>query len=165
MRENAPDARLILDANEGWSPEMVEPYTAALSQMGISLLEQPLPAGEDDLLAEVEHPVPICADESCHTTSDLVHLAGKYDAVNIKLDKTGGLTEALRLKEGARAAGLQVMVGCMLATSLAMAPAVLLAQEADYVDLDGALLLARDRDPGLRFEEGLLYPSTAELWG
>ena len=165
VRENAPDSRLILDANESWSVEMVEPYTAALAQMGISLLEQPLPAAEDDLLGEIEHSVPICADESCHTTIDLARLVGKYDAVNIKLDKTGGLTEALQLKKGARAAGLQVMVGCMLATSLAMAPALLLAQDADFVDLDGALLLARARNPCLRFEDGLLPPPNAELWG
>ena len=138
---------------------------AALAQMGISLLEQPLPAAEDDLLGEIEHSVPICADESCHTTIDLARMVGKYDAVNIKLDKTGGLTEALQLKKGARAAGLQVMVGCMLATSLAMAPALLLAQDADFVDLDGALLLARDRNPCLRFEDGLLHPPNAELWG
>ncbi len=165
VRENAPDSRLILDANESWSVDMVEPYTAALAQMGISLLEQPLPAAEDDLLSEIEHPVPICADESCHTTIDLARLVGKYDAVNIKLDKTGGLTEALQLKKGAGAAGLQVMVGCMLATSLAMAPALLLAQDADFVDLDGALLLARDRNPCLRFEDGLLHPPNAKLWG
>ena len=165
VRENAPDSRLILDANESWSVDMVEPYTVALAQMGISLLEQPLPAAEDDFLSEIDHPVPICADESCHTTIDLARLVGKYDAVNIKLDKTGGLTEALQLKKGARAAGLQVMVGCMLATSLAMAPALLLAQDADFVDLDGALLLARDRNPCLRFEDGLLHPPNAELWG
>ena len=130
VRENAPDSRLILDANESWSAQMVEPHSNALARMDISLLEQPLPAADDDLLAEVEHGVPICADESCHTTADLRLLVGKYDAVNIKLDKTGGLTEALQVMNGARAVGLQVMVGCMLATSLAMAPALLLAQEA-----------------------------------
>ena len=165
VRENAPDSRLILDANESWSAQMVEPHSNALARMDISLLEQPLPAADDDLLAEVEHGVPICADESCHTTADLPLLVGKYDAVNIKLDKTGGLTEALQVMNGARAVGLQVMVGCMLATSLAMAPALLLAQEADFVDLDGALLLARDRDPGLRFEDGLLHPASPQLWG
>lgn len=165
VRENAPDSRLILDANESWSAQMVEPHSNALARMDISLLEQPLPAADDDLLAEVEHGVPICADESCHTTADLRLLVGKYDAVNIKLDKAGGLTEALQVMNGARAVGLQVMVGCMLATSLAMAPALLLAQEADFVDLDGALLLARDREPGLRFEDGLLHPASPQLWG
>jgi len=165
VRQNAPDAQLIVDANEGWSPDVVEEFAAALAAHGVSLIEQPLPAGQDAMLADLQHAVPLCADEACHTADDVEQLVGRYDAINIKLDKAGGLTEALRLKARAEAAGLEIMVGCMVGTSLAMAPALLLAQDAEFVDLDGPLLLARDRDPGLHYEESLIDPPGPELWG
>lgn len=163
--EAAPRSRIVLDANEGWSEENVVAQLQACAALGVALVEQPLPAGRDAILATFPHPVPICADESVHTASGLETLAGLYDAVNIKLDKAGGLTEALIMREKARAFGLSVMVGCMVGTSLAMAPAVLLAQDADFVDLDGPLLLARDRDPGLNYEGSLVSPPEAALWG
>jgi L-alanine-DL-glutamate epimerase-like enolase superfamily enzyme len=165
VRENAPDARLIVDANEGWRPDMVRHYVESLGQLHVQLIEQPLPAGADEALADRPRDVPICADESCHTLADLDRLARLYDVVNIKLDKTGGLTEALALRDAARRAGLGVMVGCMVATSLAMAPAMLVAQGADFVDLDGPLLLAKDRDPPLRYEGSTVHPPDAALWG
>ena len=165
VRENAPDPQLIVDANEGWSPDVVEEFAAALAAHGVSLIEQPLPAGQDAMLAGLQHAVPLCADEACHTADDVEQLVGQYDAVNIKLDKAGGLTEALLLKARAEAAGLEIMVGCMVGTSLAMAPALLLAQDAEFVDLDGPLLLARDRAPGLHYEESLVDPPEPELWG
>jgi L-alanine-DL-glutamate epimerase-like enolase superfamily enzyme len=165
VREGAPDARLIVDANEGWQPKMVEPLGAALKSLGVEMIEQPLPAADDAILAEIGHPVPFCADESCHTSADLERLQGRYDLVNIKLDKTGGLTEALRLKKQAQEMGFGIMVGCMVATSLAMAPAHLVAQGANYVDIDGPLLLARDRDSGLTFDGSAVGPPAADLWG
>ena len=165
IRANAPDATLIVDANEGWSAPQVEPLSAELAQRGVALIEQPLPAGQDALLAELEHPVPLCADESCHTTSDLETLATRYECVNLKLDKTGGLTEALLLVTKAKELGLELMVGCMVATSLAMAPAALLAPQARYVDLDGPLLLKQDREHGLHYDGSLLHPPQADLWG
>ena len=165
VRENAPHSRLIVDANEAWSPDQVETLPPRLATLGVGLIEQPLPAGSDDLLGNLEHCVPLCADESCHTAADVALLANRYDVVNIKLDKTGGLTEALRLSSRAREAGLGVMVGCMVGTSLAMAPAVVLAQGADFVDLDGPLLLSRDRDPGLHFDGSILHPPGPALWG
>ena len=165
VRRNAPTSRLIVDANEGWSPDQVEPFATALARLGVEMIEQPLPAGRDAMLSEIAHPVPFCADESCHDRSGLDSLAGRYDAVNIKLDKTGGLTEALALRRAAEAIGLRIMVGCMVATSLAMAPAVLLAQGADVVDLDGPLLLARDRENGLSFTASAVSPPVAALWG
>jgi len=165
VRENAPEARLIVDANEGWTPEMVEPFAAALAALGVELIEQPLPAGLDDALGPLPHPVPFCADESCHDRAGLAALAGRYDYVNIKLDKTGGLTEALALRREAEALGLGIMVGCMVATSLAMAPALLVAQGAAVVDLDGPLLLARDRENGLSFDGSTIAPPTPVLWG
>lgn len=165
VREAAPNSRLIVDANEGWATDMVGPFGAALAGLGVEMIEQPLPAGADGLLADLPHPVPIYADESCHDRASLESVMGKYDGVNIKLDKTGGLTEALALKREAEAAGLGVMVGCMVATSLAMAPGVLLAQDAAIVDLDGPLLLARDRDDGLVFAESELFPPCVALWG
>jgi L-alanine-DL-glutamate epimerase-like enolase superfamily enzyme len=165
IRANAPDATLIVDANEGWSAPQVEPLSAELAQRGVALIEQPLPAGQDALLAELEHPVPLCADESCHTTSDLEALATRYECVNLKLDKTGGLTEALLLVTKAKDLGLELMVGCMVATSLAMAPAALLAPQARYVDLDGPLLLKQDRELGLHYDGSLLHPPQADLWG
>ena len=165
IRANAPDSTLIVDANEGWSPAQVEPLSAALARLGVALIEQPLPAAQDALLAEFEHPVPFCADESCHIAADLAELASRYECVNLKLDKTGGFSEALRLAAEARACGLDLMVGCMIATSLAMAPAVLLAQQARFVDLDGPLLLQKDREHGLRYEGSLLHPPHPRLWG
>ena len=165
VRENAPWATIIVDANESWSVDSVEPLSRALLEADVALIEQPLPAGEDAPLETMDRPVPICADESCHTTTDLKAVAGRYDAVNIKLDKTGGLTGALELQKAAAAAGLEVMVGCMVGTSLAMAPGILLAQKARFVDLDGPLLLAQDRPAGLRFENGRVYPPRPELWG
>lgn len=161
----APLSRIVLDANEGWSDDNVLPYLEACARLGVALVEQPLPAGRDGVLATFPHPVPLCADESAHTAAGLEALCSLYDAVNIKLDKAGGLTEAKAMRETARTLGLSVMVGCMVGTSLAMAPAVLLAQDADYVDLDGPLLLARDREPGLSYEGSLVSPPEAALWG
>lgn len=165
VREAAPDSRLIVDANEGWAADMVGPFGATLAGLGVEMIEQPLPAGADGVLADLPHAVPFYADESCHDRASLESIFGKYDGVNIKLDKTGGLTEAIALKREAEAAGLGVMVGCMVATSLAMAPAVLLARDAAIVDLDGPLLLARDRDDGLEFAGSELPPSCVALWG
>jgi L-alanine-DL-glutamate epimerase-like enolase superfamily enzyme len=165
VRRNAPAARIVVDANEGWTVEQYSTLAPRLKALGVEMIEQPLPAGNDAALADVERPVPVCADESCHDTATLAGLKGRYDMVNIKLDKTGGLTEALKLKEAAEAEGYGIMVGCMLATSLAMAPGVLLAQGVPVVDLDGPLLLARDRDPALKIEGSLVYPPAAALWG
>jgi L-alanine-DL-glutamate epimerase and related enzymes of enolase superfamily len=161
----APKAEIILDANEGWSEDNLQAHLLTAAEMRIRLIEQPLPAGRDSMLADIPHPVPICADESVHTIDDLPSLLGRYDAINIKLDKTGGLTEALRMRDRARELGFGVMVGCMVGTSLAMAPAVLLAQDADWVDLDGPLLLARDRVPGLTYTGSLVSPPAPDLWG
>ena len=165
VRAAAPGSRLIVDANEGWNPEHFDRYAPALAELGVALIEQPMPAGRDDALARMPHPVPVCADESCHTSEDVEALVGKYDVVNIKLDKTGGLTEALALVRAARAKGFRLMVGCMIGTSLAMAPACLLAQDAEFVDLDAPLLLAKDRQPGLRYDSSTVYPPTPALWG
>ena len=165
IRESAPEATVIADANEGWSPENFEPLASELARLGVTLIEQPLPASEDGLLAQVAHPLLVCADESCHTSADLDEVSTKYDAVNIKLDKTGGLTEGLTLAECARPLGLRIMVGCMVSTSLSMAPAALLARDADFVDLDGPLLLQRDRDQGLQFEGSRIDPASPALWG
>ncbi|PWK69862.1 N-acetyl-D-Glu racemase DgcA [Aminobacter sp. AP02] len=162
---SAPNSRIILDANEGWTEDNIAENLTAAAELGIALIEQPLPAGADQILGRIAHPVPICADESVHIAADLGKLKGVYDAVNIKLDKSGGLTAALELRDQARALGFQVMVGCMVGTSLAMAPAVLLAQDADFVDLDGPLLLARDRAPGLIYEGSMVSPPLPELWG
>ena len=161
----APDSRIILDANEGWTDENLAENLAAAAALNIALIEQPLPAGRDARLAEIAHPVPICADESVHVAADLPKLKGLYDAVNIKLDKSGGLTAAIELRDRAKAAGMQIMVGCMVGTSLGMAPAVLLAQGADFVDLDGPLLLARDRSPALTYQGSLVSPPEPALWG
>jgi L-Ala-D/L-Glu epimerase len=165
VRSGAPRSKIIVDANEGWTETNLAAHLAIAQELGISLIEQPLPAGSDDLLSRIARLVPICADESVHSTADLAALRSRYDAVNIKLDKTGGLTEALNMKNEATRLGFQLMVGCMVGTSLAMAPAVLLAQGADYVDLDGPLLLAKDRPDGLRYDGSLVYPPTADLWG
>ncbi|UMY18064.1 dipeptide epimerase [Methylobacterium organophilum] len=165
VRRGAPESRLIVDANEAWRPETMEANLAACKAAGVGLIEQPLPAGEDGLLAEIDRTIPICADESLHDRAGLDALARRYDAINIKLDKAGGLTEAILLAEEARARGFSLMVGCMVGTSLAMAPAMLLADRAAYVDLDGPLLLARDRDPALHFEGSTIHPPEPALWG
>jgi L-alanine-DL-glutamate epimerase-like enolase superfamily enzyme len=165
VRQAAPDARLIVDANEAWSADTFAENMAACVAAGVELIEQPLPSDSDGILATLERPIPVCADESLHTSADLERLAPLYDAVNIKLDKTGGVTEALVLLEKARAMDFKVMVGCMLGTSLAMAPATLPAQQADYVDLDAPLLLERDREPGLVFSGSMISPPVADLWG
>jgi L-alanine-DL-glutamate epimerase-like enolase superfamily enzyme len=165
VRAARPDARLIADANEAWPAEMLIPFLDAAARAGLELIEQPLPEASDEMLAQVPHAVPICADESAHTSADLDRLATRYEAVNIKLDKTGGLTEALATARGARERGLKIMVGSMVATSLAAAPALLLANAAAWVDLDGPLLLVRDRAPGLTIKDGVISPPPPEVWG
>ena len=165
VRAGAPDAKIIIDANEGWSAEVYAELAPHLVRLGVELVEQPLPAGEDEALIGMERPVPVCADESCHDRDSLPKLKGKYDVVNIKLDKTGGLTEALKLRSEALALGYDVMVGCMVGSSLAMAPATLLAQSVLVTDLDGPLLLAEDRDEPLKFDAAGVHPPKAELWG
>ena len=165
IRTAAPKARLIVDANEGWTATHFERYAAELAELDVALIEQPLPASEDAALARLRHPIPVCADESCHTRADLSGLRGKYEFVNIKLDKSGGLTEALLLAIAARNEGFRLMVGCMIGTSLAMAPAMLVAQQAEFVDLDAPLLLARDRQPGLRYDGSTVFPPRPSLWG
>ena len=144
---------------------MLSELMAAAAETGFEMIEQPLPADQDDALADIDRKVPVCADESLHVRSDLDRLRGRYDVVNIKLDKAGGLTEALALRDEARARGFRIMVGCMVSTSLAIAPAVIVAQGADWVDLDGPLLLARDRAPSLRYDAGILHPASSQLWG
>ncbi|MEO9683303.1 MAG: N-acetyl-D-Glu racemase DgcA [Tateyamaria sp.] len=165
VRAGAPDARIIIDANEGWSAEVYADLAPHLVRLGVDLVEQPLPAGEDEALIGMARPVPVCADESCHDRASLAALKGKYDMVNIKLDKTGGLTEALALRTAALAEGYDVMVGCMVGSSLAMAPATLVAQGAAVVDLDGPLLLAEDRASPLIFDDAGVHPPKGELWG
>jgi L-alanine-DL-glutamate epimerase-like enolase superfamily enzyme len=165
IRAARPDARLIVDANEAWRPEKVVALLDVCAGVGVELVEQPLPAGNDSILGEILHPVPVCADESAHPGADLSSLSGRYDAVNIKLDKTGGLTEALIAVDEARQLGLRIMVGCMVSTSLAMAPALLVAQQADWVDLDGPLLLKTDRKPGLQYFGSFILPPPPALWG
>jgi L-Ala-D/L-Glu epimerase len=165
IRRAAPAAELIVDANEGWRPDNLDANVAACAAAGVTLIEQPLPAHDDGALASLARTIAICADESVHDRATLGALAGKYDAVNIKLDKTGGLTEALALAADARALGFELMVGCMVSTSLAIAPAMLVAESARVVDLDGPLLLARDRPEGLRFDGSTVYPASPALWG
>lgn len=165
VRRGAPKSTIIIDANEGWSADVYADLAPHLSRLGVALVEQPLPAGEDEPLRGMARPVPVCADESCHDRGSLKELRGKYDMINIKLDKTGGLTEALLLRDAARAAGFDVMVGCMVGSSLAMAPATLVAQGADVTDLDGPLLLADDRANPLRYDGAGVYPPEAALWG
>lgn len=165
VRAGAPKAAIIVDANEGWTTDVYTDLAPHLLRLGVQMVEQPLPAGQDDMLAEIARPLPICADESCHDRASLPGLKGKYDMVNVKLDKTGGLTEALALHDAARAEGYTVMVGCMVGSSLAMAPAMIAAQGAEIVDLDGPLLLAEDRDPPLRFEGSIVHAPDAALWG
>ena len=165
VRANAPNAKIVVDANEGWSVADYAVLVPQLAALGVAMIEQPLPAGRDEALASLRRPVPVCADESCHDTASLAALAGRYDMINIKLDKTGGLTEALRLKTAAEGQGFAIMIGCMLATSLAMAPATLVAQGAEVVDLDGPLWLAEDRPDALDFRASAVQPPSAGLWG
>jgi len=165
VRKAAPEAELIVDANEAWTDGNLARHLAACADAGVTMIEQPLPAGNDQALARIKRPVSVCADESVHDRASLEGLRERYDAINIKLDKTGGLTEALAMAEAAKALGFDLMVGCMVATSLAMAPALMIAQGARVVDLDGPLLLARDRDNGLRYEGSTVYPPDAGLWG
>ena len=165
VRAGAPKAKIIVDANEGWTAEIYADLVPHLERLGVALVEQPLPAGADDMLAEIARPIPVCADESCHDRASLADLAGKYDMVNIKLDKTGGLTEALAFRDVAHAQGYGIMVGCMVGSSLAMAPATLVAQGAAYVDLDGPLLLAEDRAHPLTYDEAGVHPPSRDLWG
>ncbi len=166
VRAAAPNARLIVDANEAWTPEMLTPFIAALGGLGVELIEQPLPRGADAALAQVDRTVPVCADESCHDRATLADVHGLYDYINIKLDKTGGLTEALLLAKEATAMGLGLMVGCMVGTSLAMAPAMLIGRLARrFVDLDGPLLLTRDREPGIEIVSSIMQPPGPEVWG
>jgi len=166
VRRAAPKVELIVDANEGWTDDDLAANLAACAQAGVTLIEQPMPAGQDDALGSIAHSVPICADESAHGRASLSALAGKYDSVNIKLDTAGGLTEALAMASEAERLGLTLMVGCMVATSLAIAPAMLVAQRARVVDLDGALLLARDRPDALRYDDASrVHPPAPALWG
>ncbi|MEL6839289.1 MAG: N-acetyl-D-Glu racemase DgcA [Pseudomonadota bacterium] len=165
VRRGAPDVPIIVDANEGWTAEVYADLAPHLIRLGVQMVEQPLPAGDDDVLGDIARPLPVCADESCHDRASLPHLKGKYDMVNVKLDKAGGLTEALALKDQAKAEGYGIMVGCMVGSSLAMAPATILAQGAAFTDLDGPLLLAEDRDTPLLFDEHGVHPPAAALWG
>lgn len=165
VRRGAPDSRIIVDANEGWSAEVYADLAPHLIRLGVQMVEQPMPAGADDMLGEIARPLPVCADESCHDRTSLPALRGKYDMVNIKLDKTGGLTEALALKGESIAQGYGVMVGCMVGSSLAMAPATILAQGVAFTDLDGPLLLAEDRAEPLIFDAAGVHAPTAGLWG
>jgi L-alanine-DL-glutamate epimerase-like enolase superfamily enzyme len=165
VRAAAPNAELIVDANEAWRADNLAENLSACAAAGVTLIEQPLPAGDDAALGGIERPIPVCADESVHDRASLARLVGRYDAVNIKLDKTGGFTEALATAREAERLGFGLMVGCMVATSLSMAPAMLVAQRARVVDLDGPLLLARDRENGLRYQDSLVYPAAAALWG
>ena len=165
VRAGAPRATLIIDANEGWTPQVYADLAPHLLALGVAMVEQPLPAGQDDMLAEIARPLPVCADESAHDAASLAALVGKYDLVNLKLDKTGGLTEALAARSEARRLGLSLMVGCMVGSSLAMAPAVLVAQGAAYCDLDGPLLLSQDRTHPLHYDAQGVHPPQPALWG
>ena len=165
VRDAAPDAKLVIDANEGWTIDDYHMLIDHLVDLNVALIEQPFPAGQDACLADLNRPIPICADESVHTSSDLPALFGKYDCINIKLDKSGGLTAAIELKANAQAMGFDIIVGCMVGTSLAMAPALLLASDATLVDLDGPLLLAKDRDTPISYDARGMHPAPAELWG
>lgn len=165
VRAARPDARLVADANEAWTADLASDLFAAAAQARVELIEQPFPAAHDEVLRSIARSVAVCADESLHTRADLPRLAGLYDAINIKLDKAGGLTEALALKADAEKRGLKIMVGSMVATSLAAAPAMLVAQGADWVDLDGPLLLARDREHAIAISDGVMSPPDARLWG
>lgn len=165
VRAAVPAARLIIDANEAWTPDQVRAFTPELHRLGVELIEQPLPAAADDALIDIKSPVSICADESCHDTASLAHIVDRYDMINIKLNKTGGLTEGIQLMRAAQKANIGIMIGCMVGTSLAMAPAALLGSAASVIDLDGPLLLKQDRVPGIRYDHALMYPPAPELWG
>lgn len=165
VRKAAPECELIVDANEGWTADNIGFHLDACHNAGVMLVEQPLPAGHDEALTRIKRPIAVCADESVHDLASLPALAGRYDAINIKLDKAGGATEALKMADAARAMSLEIMVGCMVATSLAMAPAMLIARAARFVDLDGPLLLAKDREGGLRYDASTVHPPEAALWG
>jgi L-Ala-D/L-Glu epimerase len=165
VRRAAPEARLLIDANESWTPDHYRSLVPLLPEVGIELIEQPFPADADDILVTLDRPIPVCADESCHFTTDLPGLKNHYEAINIKLDKTGGLTEALRLADAGRQAGFKILIGCMVCTSLGIAPARLLAGAADWVDLDGPLLLGRDRDGRIIYDKGKIGMPSRELWG
>jgi len=165
IRQKTPAARLLVDANESWSPSHYRDIVSALHRLGVELIEQPFPADADAVLETLDHPVPVCADESCHVSADLPRLVNRYEAINVKLDKTGGLTEALLLTERARKSRFRILIGCMVCTSLGIAPARLLAGTADYIDLDGPLLLAGDRHHGLMYQEGKIGLPSRELWG
>lgn len=165
VRAGAPDARLIVDANEGWTPEVYSDLAPHLLRLGVEMVEQPLPQGADDMLGEMARPLPVCADESAHDAASLAGLVGRYDVVNLKLDKTGGLTEALRAMDEARRLGLKVMVGCMISTSLSMAPAILVAQGADWSDLDGPADMAQDREHPVVYDDRHIHPASPLLWG
>lgn len=165
VRREAPDSELIVDANESWTAENLEQNLAECAEVGVTLVEQPLPAGRDAALLKIRRPMVVCADESVHDRASLEGLRERYDAINIKLDKTGGLTEAMAMAEAAQKLGFEIMVGCMVATSLSMAPAMLLTRRARFVDLDGPLLLAKDRQDGLRYEGSAIYPPDSVLWG
>ena len=165
VRRAAPDSELIVDANESWTNDNIARNLDACAAAGVTLVEQPLPADRDEVLAKIRRPISVCADESVHERASLAKLRDRYDAINIKLDKTGGLTEAFALADTARALGFDIMVGCMVSTSLAMAPAILVAQQARVIDLDGPLLLAKDRHNGLRYDGSLVHPPSAKLWG
>ncbi len=165
VRAATPNARLLIDANESWLPHHYRNTVSALKELGVELIEQPFPADADDALETLEHPIPVCADESCHTSIDLPRLKNRYEAINIKLDKTGGLTEALQLYNRARENDFKILIGCMVCTSLSIAPARLVASNADWIDLDGPLLLARDRDHGLAYQRGRIGMPGRELWG
>jgi len=160
-----PNSHFIIDANEAWQKSLLEKVLAPLSKMNVVLIEQPLPAEQDDELLNFASPIPICADESCHASQDLDQLVGKYSAINIKLDKTGGLTEAVKLLHRAKTLDFQIMVGCMVGSSLAMAPAYALCGMADFVDLDGPLLVAKDRVSRFTFDNGVMSSIPTELWG
>ena len=165
IRKNAPESRLVIDANEAWTPEHYQRYVPEFKQLGVEMIEQPFPADNDSVLKTLDHPIPVCADESCHDTADLEHLVGLYEFVNIKLDKTGGLTEALRLQAEAEDKGFRTMIGCMSATSLGIAPAFLIAQRAKIIDLDAPLYLYDDRPFPLKYDGSIVFPPSAELWG
>lgn len=165
VREGAPQSRLIVDANEAWPEDQLADLMQAMADLGVAMIEQPLPAGKDAKLAELERPVPVYADESIHSPADVAQCQGKYDGVNIKLDKTGGFSDALQAANEARRLGLGLMFGCMVGTSLSMAPAMVLAQGADFIDLDGPLLLARDRPEGIDYDGSMMRPFSAQLWG
>ncbi|UGA57554.1 N-acetyl-D-Glu racemase DgcA [Vibrio sp. VB16] len=165
VREGSPNAKIILDANEAWTPELYNVLIPELVKLGVAMIEQPFPVGMDHILETLPRPIPICADESCHDRESLGEIIGRYDMINIKTDKTGGLTEALALKNQAEQAGLQIMVGCMLSSSLSMAPAFVVAQGVDIVDLDGPLLLSEDIEHGFEFDNNHMMPFSTELWG